>query len=336
MKEKCKILVTRSLLNEDLQYISDGIERLAGENAFELILPVTYDEDELCMYCQDADVVLGSFVTEKMIKQAEKLKLIQVPWTGMDTFPFHIMKNSDVVICNSHSNALAVAEFGIALILDMIKKISYHDRKLRQGSWNRDQTPLSLKSRMLAHQDICILGYGQIGSRLGNILQAFGAKITAVDNHIDVNHPHVVKTYSGEDRLLAIANADIVVCTLPLTKETEKLIDAEAIERLKPQAILINLSRAEIFDENALYNALTTKRISGFASDVWWQTPGRGKTYGPVSCHKFESLENVLLSPHRAGFIEGELPHLDDAIQNIVNLINGNPFINVVDPTRGY
>ena len=105
----CKILLTRSMLPADLQYIRDGLDsRVPGR--YELMVPPAFDEDTLCGLAGEADVLLGPFVTEKLLRAAPKLKLIQVPWTGMDTFNFAAVQNSEVPVCNTHSNADAVAE----------------------------------------------------------------------------------------------------------------------------------------------------------------------------------------------------------------------------------
>ena len=170
----CKILLTRSMLPADLQYIRAGLDlRIPGR--YELIVPPAFDEDTLCRLATNADVLLGPFVSEKLLAAAPGLRLIQVPWTGMDTFNFDATKNSLVPICNTHSNADAVAELAVALTLDLIKKISYHDRKMRRGNWNRDQQPLSLKSGMIRGSTVCILGLGNIGGRIAALFKAFGS-----------------------------------------------------------------------------------------------------------------------------------------------------------------
>ena len=156
-----KILITRHMLDQDKEYISDGLKSTVGD-CF-LLEPNTFDEDTLVREIVDTDVVLGSYVTPKMLEAAKQLKLIQVPWTGMDTFDFSATRGFDIPICNSHSNADAVAELGVSLTLDLIKKVSYHDRKMRVGNWNRRQQPLNLKSGMVKGSVICMLGCGNIG-----------------------------------------------------------------------------------------------------------------------------------------------------------------------------
>ena len=90
-------------------------------------------------------------------------------------------------------------------------------------------------------------------------------------------------------------------------------------------------------DEDALWDALSAGRLGGFAADVWWNAPKRGESQSyPSVKHPFWTLDNVVLSPHRAGFIEGELPHLDGAVANLAALAQGRPLSCVVDVSKGF
>ena len=331
----CKILLTRSMLPGDLQYIRDGLDlRVPGQ--YELMVPPAFDEDTLCGLAGKADVLLGPFVTEKLLRAAPKLKLIQVPWTGMDTFNFAAVQNSEVPVCNTHSNADAVAEMALALTLDLTKKLSYHDRKMRRGNWNRDQQPLSLKSSMLRGSTVCILGLGSIGGRIAGLFKAFGATVYGTSDHRAADGI-VDRVFPQAEALAAAGDADLVVCALPLTPETRGRIDREFLAALKPGTLLVNVSRAAVIEEDALFAALQSGQIGGFAADVWWNAPKRGESESWPSTHNdFQNMENVVMSPHRAGFIEGSLPHLDGAVENISALIRGEALQNLVDRSKAY
>ena len=331
----CKILLTRSMLPVDLQYIRDGLDlRVPGR--YELLVPAAFDEDTLCGMAGEADMLLGPFVTEKLLQAAPKLKLIQVPWTGMDTFNYAAVQNSVVPICNTHSNADAVAELALALTLDLTKKLSYHDRKMRRGSWNRDQQPLNLKSSMLRDSTVCILGLGSIGGRIAGLFKAFGATVFGTSDHRAADGS-VDRVFPQAKALEAAGEADIVVCALPLTPETRGRINGEFLAALKPGTLLVNVSRAAVVEEDALYAALQSGQIGGFAADVWWNAPKRGESESWPSTHnRFQDMENVVMSPHRAGFIEGSLPHLDGAVENIAALIRGEALQNLVDRSKAY
>lgn len=330
-----KIVVTRKLLQADQEYIKEGLEQVIGKT-FELIIPKKYDEEDILEVCSDADILLGPYITKKILAKCNNLKLIQIPWAGMDSFNFSVMENSQIPVCNSHSNANIVAEMGVSIILDLLKKISYHDRKMRNGNWNRDQKPLNLTSKDISKQKICIIGYGNIGTKLGEFLSVFGAKILAVDNKKRENE-RKISIYNTEKMMEAVKVSDVVVLTLPLTEKTKNMVNNNFISQMKEGAYLVVLSRAEIVDEHALYKALVSGKLNGYGSDVWWKTPKRGNTFSHVSeNYRFEKMEQIVFSPHRAGYSEGNLPHLDDVILNISNLKLGKPLINIIKIEEQY
>ena len=330
-----KILVTRKLLDSDIEYIKNGLDQ-SIKGKYEFVFPEEYNEGSLLNCCEDVDVFLGPFVTKKLLEKAKQLKLIQIPWTGMDTFDFESAKGFDVPICNTPSNADSVAEIGLALALDLIKKISYHDRKMRDGNWNRDQKPLDLKSRMLSNQKVCVLGCGNIGYRVAKLFNAFGSYVFCVDN-IRMPDDIVREVFPFSKIKDALSTADVIVCCLPLTDETRNCINDDLYSNLNKRPYIINISRAAIFNEDELFNALLDGKLSGFASDVWWNAPKRGESQSYPSTHnEFWKLDNVILSPHRAGFVEGCFPHLDGAVENIINLCHGKDLKCVVDCNLKY
>ena len=333
--KKMKILLTRSMLQKDIDYIRFGLDKqISGQ--YEFVVPSDFSEETLAAEAEDADVLLGPYVTVGMIEGAKKLKLIQVPWTGMDTFDFTAVRGSGITVCNTHSNANAVCEFGVALTLDLLKKVSFHDRKMRQGDWNRGQKPLDLTSRMLSDQTVCILGYGNIGRRLGKIFSAFGSEIIAVD-YCHAEDGVASEFYTPDTFEKALPKADIVISALPLTGGTRGFINGDTLRRMKDGVLIVNLSRAPIVDEDALYDGLQSGKVGGFAADVWWNTPKRGESQSyPSVRHEFTALDNVVLSPHRAGFIENSLPHLDGAIENVIRLALGQELKDVVDVENQY
>ena len=319
----------------DIQYIKAGLDK-AIKDRYEIIVPAEFSEEGICAVCAEADILLGPFVTRKIIETAKGLKLIQVPWTGMDTFDFSAVQDITVPVCNTHSNADSVAEIGVAIVLDLLKKISYHDRKMRNGNWNRDQKPLNLQSKMLNKQTVCVLGFGNIGSRIGRLISAFGAAVIAVDGNAQAGGI-ASKVYPNERIREAVSAADVIICTLPLTDSTRGLIDGDIFDAMKDGAVFVNLSRAAVVCEDAAWNALTSGKLGAFGSDVWWNAPKRGESQSyPSAKHEFWKLDNVVLSPHRAGYIEDSLPHLDGAIENIIALAKGEKLTGAVDANRGF
>lgn len=330
-----KIVLTRSMVPGDIQYIKEGLDKeIAGQ--YEFVVPSEYTEEGICAVATDADILLGPYVTKKILETAKHIKLIQVPWTGMDTFDFSSIQGCTVPVCNTHSNADSVAEIGVTMVLDLLKKVSYHDRKMRKGNWNRDQKPLSLKSKMLCNQTVCVLGFGNIGSRIGKLIAAFGAKVIAVDGH--AKSGEIAEEVFPKDQIKdAIVKADVVICTLPLTDSTRNIIDNDMFGLMKDSVVFVNMSRAAVVDEDAAWSALECGKLGAFGSDVWWNAPKRGESQSyPSVKHEFWKLDNVLMSPHRAGFVENSLPHLDGAVENIIALVRGDQLTGIVDVSKGF
>ena len=189
---------------------------------------------------------------------------------------------------------------------------------------------------MLNKQTVCVLGFGNIGSRIGKLIAAFGAKLIAVDGHAKAGEI-AEEVYRHDQIKEALSRADVVICTLPLTDKTRGMINDDLIAAMKDGVVLVNMSRAAVIDEDAAWNGLESGKIGAFGSDVWWNAPKRGESQSyPSAKHEFWTLDNVLMSPHRAGFIENSLPHLDGAIENIIALMKGRKLTGIVDVGKGF
>ena len=167
-----KVLLTKPFFETDVEYIKSKLD----EN-IRLIIPQSFDTEAIQEEAKDADVLLGGMISEAILQEAKKLKFIQIPWTGVDNLNFELLAKYNTVVCNSHSNATIVAEHAIALMLDAAKKISYHDRLMRKGNWNRPGINLENKltpfSKPINKSTIAIVGYGSIGKKIQQFLSGF-------------------------------------------------------------------------------------------------------------------------------------------------------------------
>jgi phosphoglycerate dehydrogenase-like enzyme len=189
---------------------------------------------------------------------------------------------------------------------------------------------------MMESLTVCVLGFGSIGSRVGKMLSAFGSRVLAVDDNALLSNG-ADAAYPSDQIEEAVASSDVVVCTLPLTEATRGLIDGGLISSMRDGVLLVNVSRACVVDEDAVWDALQRGKMGGFGSDVWWSAPKRGESASyPSEMHEFWKLDNVVMSPHRAGFVEDCLPHLDGAIENIVAVARGLELRGLVDVDKGY
>lgn len=332
------VVLTRKFFDADLQFIKNGVKE--GAN---IIIPEAFTEDDLMKYAPDADIFFGPVISKRLCAAATHLKFIQVPWTGVDNLNFDLIREIGVKVCNSHSNAYAVAEQAVALMFDAAKKIAYHDRLMRTGDWNRPKPDksnvVSPFSKRVSKSQVGIIGFGHIGKIIRQYLSAMECQFHIAD--ISVNE----KKEEAGDAFYSMANlkellgaVDYVFLCVPLTAETRGFFGKEQFEAMRQDAIMINTSRGEIVEEAALYEALKNYVIAGAAMDTWYNNP---KTPFDVDCkpslnYPFETLDNLVLSPHRSAMIAGELPHLDDAVMNINRTIDGLEPLNVVSVDKKF
>lgn len=332
------VVLTRKFFDADLQFIKNGVK--VGAN---IIIPEAFTEDDLMKHAPDADIFFGPVISKRLCEAATHLKFIQVPWTGVDNLNFDLIREIGVKVCNSHSNAYAVAEQAVALMFDAAKKIAYHDRLMRTGDWNRPKpdksNAVSPFSKRVSKSQAGIIGFGHIGKIIRQYLSAMECQFHIAD--ISVNEKKVeagAEFYPMANLKQLLGAVDYVFLCVPLTAETRGFFGKAQFEAMRQDAIMINTSRGEIVDEAALYDALKNNVIAGAAMDTWYNNP---KNPFDVDCkpslnYPFETLNNLVLSPHRSAMIAGELPHLDDAVMNINRTIDGLEPLNVVSVDKKF
>lgn len=330
---KKRILLTKPFFGKDLEYIKSGLSPEA-----EVIIPENFELETLINLAKDAEVFLGPNLSPELLANAKKLELIQIPWTGVDKLELSNLEGYDFVLCNSHSNSLAVAEHSVALALALLKKIPYHHNELTIGNWNRPKpdasnvvSPFSVSLKGLK---VGLLGYGSIAKKIHKLLLGFECDfyVCSKSQKKFDKEQNVTESFVLENVNDFLEKIELLFVCLPLTVETNKLLDYSKLSLLK-NGYLINTARGEVIEEKALFELLSDKVIKGAAIDTWNGMIKDGEKPSPF---EFEKLNNVILSSHRAGMIEGSLPHLDDAITNINNLCNGLPLINIVDINKKY
>lgn len=334
MDNQINVLLTKEFFREDIEYIQNGLKP-----GIVIISPDNFSINALEQAVNGGiHVLLGSTVTRTMLEKGTDLKLIQIPWTGVDNLDFGLLNEFKVLVCNSHSNASVVSEYAVALMMSLIKNIPIHDRYLRNGKWLRprkDQQDKFYPPESLDGKIIGFIGYGTIARRIRKMLSSFEVRIIAVDacQQIDTSLDFLGQTDQTD---YVYRNADILFLTLPLTSTTRGMVNAEKFELMKSTAFLINVSRGEIVVEKDLYEALDSRTIAGAAIDTWYRYPSSAEPDVLPSSFPFQELDNIVMSPHRAGFSKGLFPHLDDAIENLNRLSDGQPLINTIDLNAGY
>jgi len=307
------VVCTRFFVDNDLEYLKKALPKI------KLIVPDTFDDNGLAVACREGvDIFIGPPPSEFIISLvSDSLKFIQIPWAGVENIDFSACKKFNIPCYNSHSNAPCVAELAVGLLFSILKKIPFHHFELKKGKWHRPgdsegfHPPILLKGMNIGY-----FGFGQINQNIKKMLSGFNVNHkTYVNNYRAIDD---IDVYSSDKLNQFVADCDVIFIGAPLTKTTENLFDANLLALMKKGSYLINISRAKIVSEIALANALSFN-IAGAAMDVWYDYPCRGESRSFPCSDKLLSCDNLIVSPHRAGYVDGVLPHLVDVIDNVLN-----------------
>lgn len=279
-----------------------------------------FDEAAFAREIVDAEVLLHVLkpVTAQMIGGALNLRLVQKLGVGVNTIDLAAAKAAGVAVSNMPgTNSQAVAEMTLALMLAVLRRLSYLDPLTRQGQgWAPDPDLIDGVGE-LAGRTVGFVGYGGSASRLGAALEALGATVIYTARSAK---PGLAGRFLPLAELLR--SADIVSLHLPLTPGTEKMIDAATLASMKKGAILINTARGGLVDEPALVRALCSGRLRGAGLDVFAQEP-----VDPDN--PLLGLPNVVVAPHQAWLTPETLDRsLAAAFENIRRLQAGEPLQN--------
>ena len=267
-------------------------------------------------------LVLSGLWSDDMLVDAANLSLIQVCAAGYDRFGLDALRARGVRLANgSGVNRNAVSDHAMALLLALARQVHTGRDRQREHVWRGMISDLGRREEELAGKTMLIYGLGSIGSRLAHLARAFD--MTAIGIKRDVaNHDGSADEVRSPDRFLeSLAEADVVVLTCPLTAQTEKLVDANALERMKPGAYLINVARGGCVNEPDLVAALERGAIAGAGIDTTREEP-----LAPDS--PLWDIENALITPHTAGETrQYEDNVVDILIENIRRLQGGEDIL---------
>ena len=226
-------------------------------------------------------------LTKEMIQKADKCKIIARVGVGLDNIDVDAAKEKGIRVINAVEGAMnAVAELVLGLMLSLAREIPRADREIRNGKWLKKE----LMGTELSGKYIGIVGLGNIGKRLARLARAFNMNIIGYDvipiPDDFAREIGLVKT----DLETLLSSADYISFHVPLTDDTHHLVNSQRISKMKKTTYLVNTSRGEIIDEDALYTALKEGKIAGAALDVFEKEPATG--------NKLTTLQNVICTPH--------------------------------------
>ncbi|MEV4006221.1 D-2-hydroxyacid dehydrogenase [Actinomadura sp. NPDC049753] len=250
---------------------------------------------------------------------------VHIASAGVDRLMFPGLVDSDTVVTNSRGVFdEPIAEYVLGLVLAFAKDLHTTVRLQGERRWRHRETERITGARAL------VVGTGPIGRAIGRRLSAAGLAVSGAGRTARDADPDLGVVHPMERLGEALAGADYVVLAAPLTPQTRGMIDAAALERMRPSARLVNVGRGGLVAEGDLVEALRAGRIAGAALDVFEDEPL------PASSPLWD-LPNVIVSPHMSGDVVGwrdELVRL--FADNLGRYVSGRPLRNVVDKRLGY
>ena len=282
-------------------------------------------QDEVAGRIEDADIVITNKVkiTEQIISQAKKLKLICVFATGFDNIDIVAAKACGVAVCNVPGYSTdSVALLTVATVLSLYSHLNEYNDYVKSGKYSESGIANRLVPvfHELKGKTWGIVGLGNIGRAVAKVAIAFGAEVI-------VNKRTPVDDFKCVDIDTLCKESDIITLHCPLNNDTKELINEKRLSLMKKDAILVNEARGAVVDESAVANAIKTNTIGGFGCDVYSREPfGAEHPYSEIM-----NLPNVLLTPHAAwGAYEARARCVNTISANIQSFLDGK-ILNRVD-----
>lgn len=281
---------------------------------------------------EDVDVAFTPFMTPEMVAAARRLRWVHSPAAAVEgLLPLGALAERGVVITNSRGvQAMPMAEHVMGGLLVLARRFNRTLDAQRERRWIQNELPDDWPW-MLHERTMTIVGLGTIGTEVAKRAHAFGMSVTGVRRRVDEPRPSFVDRVLGPDQLSdALTGCDVLVLSAPGVSATQRMIGAEQLAMLNDGAIVVNVARGQIIDEEALCAAIATRRLGGAVLDVFEREPLDVES-------PLWSLPNVVITPHSSGF---RASHWDAVVElfsdNVRRFQRGDPLRNVVDTAAGY
>jgi phosphoglycerate dehydrogenase-like enzyme len=287
------------------------------------------DMQRLIPALAEAEVVVGH-IWRSDFPEAPRLKLLQAATAGIDMIDVPSLPPG-IPVCNVYGHEPAIAEYVIGTTLALTLKLFDSVTAFRAGSWAAHQPAGGSPHGEIFGKTIGIVGYGRIGRDVAKRAVPFGCKVIAANRSAVTDKGDASEIYPLTELDHMLPQCDVVLIAAGLGPDTRGLIGARRLALMKPTALLINIGRAAIVDEEALYEALRDQRLGGAALDVWWQHWSPDQPDRRPSRFPFHELPNVLMTPHCSGFTDGTADRRwGDLAANLDRFVRDEELHNVV------
>jgi phosphoglycerate dehydrogenase-like enzyme len=284
------------------------------------------DLDRAAAAAPQADAIVAWQIPAQVLARASRLRWIHTTAAGADGLIVPAVREGRVVLTSSVGiHTVGLPEHVMALVLAFARRLHVAIRQQAARRWDR----AAVVGDEIQGKTLGILGLGAIGRAVAQRAAAFGMRVIGT-RRSPAAVAHVERVLGPEATDQVLREADYLVIVLPLTPQTEGLIDARALRLMKRSAVLINVGRGKVVREADLIAALQDGTIAGAGLDVFEREPlpADSPLYG---------MENVIITPHTSG---ASRTYYDRAIplfcENLRRFLDGRPMVNVVDPERGY
>lgn len=270
----------------------EGLSYFTGREGFEIIYNPDITMEQLAEQIGEYDALVirsRSRVTRETLANPGKLKIIGRAGAGVDNVDVEAATERGVIVMNTPGgNTISTAEHTISMMLSLARRIPFADRTMHDGKWEKS----GIMGVEMFEKTLGILGVGKIGREVATRMRAFGMDVMVYDPFLTQEAAQQMGvTVADVDTI--IEKADMLTVHCPLNNETRGLVNAARLAKMKPTALVVNCARGGIIDEEALIEALKSKKIAGAALDVFSQEP-------LPADHPFRTLPNVVLTPHLA------------------------------------